>query len=264
MVGPPTFFLDLWRAPTFGPERVASLRLVSCGGTDVSEAFVHEAAGRLGCVVKRTYGSTEAPTVTTTPATEHGDPRAATTEGRPLPGVEVRTVAADGRPPPPGEPGELLVRGPELFAGYLDRAETDAALAPDGWFHTGDLARIDADGWVTVVGRVRDLIIRGGENLAPGAIEAVLEAHPDVTGAVVVGVPDRRLGERVGAAVTLAPGATLDLAACAAWFEREGAGRTLAPEHLVVLEALPRLASGKPDRAAVRARLATPSAGMDG
>lgn len=243
MIGPPTFFTALTEAPTFTSERVASLRLVSGGGAGMTPAFVERMSAALGARVKRTYGSTEAPTITTW---REGDPpeRAATTDGRPLDGVELRL----------GPTGELLVRGPELFAGYDDRAATAEALTPDGWFRTGDLATIDTDGWLTITGRLKDVIIRGGENIAPAEVEAVLEAHPAIRQAVAVGYPDERYGERV-AAVVVAEGA-VDLAAVQAWFAERGVARYKTPERVLQVDALPLLPAGKPDRAAVRALVA--------
>ena len=233
MVGPPTFFLGLMAA---GPPK--GLRLVSSGGAGVSPAFVDEATAALGCTVKRTYGSTEAPTVTTTYA---GDPpeRARATDGRPVGAAEVKVDAT----------GELLVRGPELFAGYADPDQTRPVMARGGWYRTGDLARID-DGWVTIVGRLKDVIIRGGENIAAAELEAVLEAHPSVRQAVAVGEPDDRLGERVVAVVVA--DAPFDLEECRRWFGERGVTRFKWPERVLTVRHLPLLASGKPDRSAVR------------
>lgn len=244
MVGPPTFFRHLMDAPGFTPERVRSLRLVSCGGAGVTAAFVEEAAARLGAVVKRSYGSTEAPTVT---SWAPGDPpgRAAHTDGRPIGAARVRL----------GDDGELWVRGPGLFAGYTDRAATAAAIHR-GWFRTGDLATID-DGWVTITGRTKAIIIRGGENVAVAEVEAVLAAHPRVRDAVVVGVPDPEMGERVGAFVVADEG--FDLAECRAWFAARGVARFKTPERLVRLARLPLLPNGKPDRRALLARLRRPA-----
>jgi acyl-CoA synthetase (AMP-forming)/AMP-acid ligase II len=252
MVGPPTFFLELIDAPSFAPERVSSLRIVSCGGTEVTAAFVEHAAARLGARVKRSYGSTETPTVATW---HHGDPpgRAATTDGRAVGDVELLVTApGTGAASPSGVPGELWVRGTEVFAGYLgvDAADTFTA---EGWYATGDLAVLDDEGWLTVVGRLGDLIIRGGENIAPVEVEAVLKAHPDVRKAVVVGLPDERLGEVVAAAVVA--DRPFELAACRAWFAERGVARFKAPAHLLRVAALPQLGSGKPDRRAVRALL---------
>jgi acyl-CoA synthetase (AMP-forming)/AMP-acid ligase II len=253
MIGPPTFFVTLMGAPGFDTHRVASLRLVSSGGAGVTPAFVVEASERLGARVKRTYGSTEAPTVTTSAAT---DPpaRARDTDGRAVGAARLRVSdPASGRPRPAGEVGELWLRGPELFAGYAEPAQTAAAVTR-GWFRTGDLATVDPEGWLTVVGRIKDIIIRGGENIAAADVEAVLEAHPDVAQAVAVGYPDARLGERVCAFVVTR--AEFDLDACRAWFEHEGVTRYKTPERVVRLAELPLLSAGKPDRAALRAQAA--------
>jgi cyclohexanecarboxylate-CoA ligase len=253
MVGPPAFFVSLMAEPGLTPAKVASLRLVSCGGAGVTPAFVRAASAGLGCVVKRSYGSTEAPTVTSS-TWEDDAGRAAETDGRPLGEAEVRVVdpsrAADAAS---GEVGEVWVRGPELFVGYDDPVATEAAFAPDGWFRTGDLGRLDAGGWLTVVGRLKDVIIRGGENIAASEVESVLEAHPAVRQAVVVGRADLRLGERVCAFVEADP--RFDLAACRAWFAERGITRFKWPEQVEVVDELPLLPAGKPDRAALRARL---------
>jgi cyclohexanecarboxylate-CoA ligase len=240
MIGPPTFFVSLMDARGFRPERVETLRLVSSGGAGVTPAFVDEAVARLGCVVKRTYGSTEAPTITTSQPGD--DPtRARDTDGRPTGTVELRLDATTG---------ELQVRGPELFSGYTDPAADVDAFTSDGWFRTGDLATIDSAGWLTIVGRIKDIIIRGGENIAAAEVESVLEAHPAVRQAVAVGEPDARLGERVVAfVVTDGP---FDLEACRSWFAAQGTARYKTPERVVVVDALPLLAAGKPDRAALR------------
>ena len=243
MVGPPTFFLGLMDHPEFAPARVDSLRLVSCGGAGVSPAFASRARAELGVVVKRAYGSTEAPTITTS---RHDDPpeRMVSTDGRPFGGSEIRV----------DETGELWLRGPELARGYLD-ADRTAEHFVDGWFRTGDLATID-DGWLTITGRLGDRIIRGGENISATEVEHHLEAHPAVRQAVVVAEPDPRLGERVAAFVVAPEG--FDLGRCRAWFEERGAARFTTPERLEIVDEMPLLASGKVDRAALAARLAPP------
>ena len=244
MVGPPTFFLGLRDAAGFRPERVASLRLISAGGAGVSTGFCRDTAEAFGATVKRTYGSTEAPTVATS---RHGDDpdRAWSTDGRAVEGVRFRT----------DERGELQVRGPELFVGYADPARTAEAVTDDGWFRTGDLATID-DGWIRITGRARDMIIRGGENVAPAEVEAHLEAHDAVARAVVVGRPDERMGERVCAFVVPAAGATFDLDDCRSWFAERGVARFKTPELVVTIDRLPVLASGKADRAGLARRAA--------
>jgi cyclohexanecarboxylate-CoA ligase len=251
MIGPPTFFVSLMESPGFGPERVTSLRLVSSGGAGVTPAFVADASERLRAVVKRTYGSTEAPTVTTSTP---GDPprQARDTDGRPVGSVQLRVSdPVTGQQRAVGDAGELWLRGPELFVGYAESAQTDAAITR-GWFRTGDLAAVDADGWLTVVGRMKDTIIRGGENIAAAEVEAVLEAHPDVVQAVAVGVPDARFGERVCAFVVARR--PFDLETCRSWFEHQGIARYKTPERVVRLDELPLLSAGKADRAALRAR----------
>jgi cyclohexanecarboxylate-CoA ligase len=229
MVGPPTFFVSMMQSPAFSPERVRSMRMISSGGAGVSEAFVAEARAAFGAQVKRTYGSTEAPTIIT--------------DGRPIGDVELRIDTN----------GELLVRGKEVFVGYLDAAQTAGAFTNDGWYRTGDVATIDADGRVEITGRIKDIIIRGGENISTSEVEATLEAHPDVRQAVAVGEPDELMGERVCAFVVAEPG--FDLDACRAWFERQGVAKFKTPERVVVVDAFPLLGSGKPDRAALRGRL---------
>jgi cyclohexanecarboxylate-CoA ligase len=251
MIGPPTFFVALMSATGFAPGRVESIRLISSGGAGVTAAFVERAGEEFGARVKRTYGSTEAPTITT--CTPRDPPqRARETDGRATGVAELRVSdPATGRTLPPGETGELWLRGPELFVGYADVSATCAAVER-GWFRTGDLATVDGEGWLTIVGRMKDVIIRGGENIAAAEVESILEAHPAVRQAAVVGEPDERLGERVCAfVVTSAP---FDLAACKAWFAQRAVAVFKTPERVVRLDELPLLAAGKPDRAALKRR----------
>lgn len=243
MIGPPTFFVSLMGAPGFSRAAVSSLRLISSGGAGVTPAFIDTASESLGCVVKRTYGSTEAPTITTSQPGDDPE-RARSTDGRPTGTVELRTDDVTG---------ELQVRGPELFVGYLDAEQTAAAFTDDGWFRTGDVGVID-EGWLTITGRIKDIIIRGGENIAVGEVEGVLEAHPAVRQAVAVGVPHERLGEQVVAYVLLVEGEAFDLEECRQWFATQGVARFKTPEHVVAIDEIPVLAAGKPDRAALRAR----------
>ena len=257
MIGPPTFFIGMLDTAGFSPAAVRSLRLISSGGAGVTPSFVEWASERYGCRVKRTYGSTEAPTVTTSGPDD--DPqRGATTDGRPVGEVELRISdpATGRRLRRAGTAGELWLRGPELFAGYADAAETRAAFTR-GWFRTGDLATVDAGGWLTIVGRMKDVIIRGGENIAAAEVEAVLEAHPAVRQAVAVGYPDPLMGERVAAFVVASEPFELD--ACRAWFAERGVARYKTPERVLTVPSFPTLAAGKPDRAALRALAAESS-----
>jgi cyclohexanecarboxylate-CoA ligase len=223
MVGPPTFFVAMMQASGFSPERVASIRLISSGGAGVTTSFVAAAGEAFGAQVKRTYGSTEAPTIIT--------------DGRPIGDVELRV----------NDNGELLVRDPGVALGYLDPAQTAEAWDADGWFHTGDLATID--GSIEIVGRLKDIIIRGGENVSVAEVEEILEAHPNVQQAVVVGDADELMGERVHAFVVAPAG--FDLDQCRAWFAERGIAKFKTPERVTVVETIPLLPTGKPDRAAL-------------
>jgi cyclohexanecarboxylate-CoA ligase len=251
MIGPPTLFLgmlDLGRVR----ERVPSLRVVSCGGMGVTPEFVDRARAGLGAQVKRTYGSTEAPTITTSTPTDPPE-RARDTDGRSVGAGEIRVVEpGTNRARRAGRPGEVLLRGPELFVGYGDEDQTRSALRR-GWFATGDLGVVDHDGWLTIVGRLKDVIIRSGENIAAAEVERVLEVHPSVRQAVAVGVPDDRVGERV-AAVVVGDG-SLDVEECRRWFADQGVARFKTPELVVHVEEIPLLGLGKPDRAALRSHV---------
>ena len=253
MVGPPPLFTGLMEAPRFTPERVASLRVVSTGAMGVSTAFVADAADRLGAQVKRSYGATEIPTITTADATDTAE-RGRETDGRALGVGRVRTVDPDtGRDVGPDERGEVWFEGPEMFAGYLDESANRSAMTGP-WFRTGDLGVLDEGGWLRIVGRLKDLIIRAGENISPPEVERVLHEHPAVRQAVVVGYPDERVGERV-AAFVVADG-TFGLDECRAWFAERGVARFKVPERVIALDAIPVLPAGKPDVAGLRARAA--------
>jgi acyl-CoA synthetase (AMP-forming)/AMP-acid ligase II len=207
-------------------------------------------------VVKRTYGSTEAPVVTTWHA---GDPpeRAGDADGRAAGEIQLRIVDPEsGRDRGLGEPGELWLRGPELFVGYVDPSRNHDAIVDD-WFRTGDVATLD-DGWLHIVGRIKDIIIRGGENISAAEVEGILESHPAVHQAVAVGYPDERLGERVCAFVVCDPGCTFDLEKSRTWFEQARVTRFKWPERVEVIDEMPVMAaSGKADRAELRRRAET-------
>jgi cyclohexanecarboxylate-CoA ligase len=252
LAGPPTFFVAM--AHALSGHDASSIRLISSGGASVTPAFVEDTARTFNCRVKRTYGSTEAPTVTTSTNDDAFD-KARDTDGRAVGLVELRVVDPEsGRGVRAGTSGELWVRGPEMFAGYADRAQTSSVIAPGGWFRTGDLATVDDEGWLCIVGRLKDVIIRGGENISASEVEAALEAHPGVRQAVVVGYPDPLMGERVAAfVVTSAP---FDLSECQRWFSARGLAKFKTPEQVITLDALPLMGSGKPDRVQLERRAA--------
>jgi acyl-CoA synthetase (AMP-forming)/AMP-acid ligase II len=251
MGAPPIFFSQMAGLSGFSRERVRALRLISTGGASVSPAFVDSTADAYGCRVKRTYGSTEAPTITTSGPTDPYE-RARDTDGHPVGDAEisVRDPTTGGRVGP-DQVGELWIRGPEMFAGYADAALTAAAIArPGGWYRSGDLGSLDAEGWLRVTGRLSDTIIRAGENISASEVEAVLEAHPAVRNAVAVPVADPQVGERVAAiVVTTGP---FDLEECRNWFAQRGITRFKTPELVIAIDSMPTLAAGKPDRAGLR------------
>jgi acyl-CoA synthetase (AMP-forming)/AMP-acid ligase II len=219
----------------------------------VTPEFIDAARQGLGATVKRTYGSTEAPTVTTSTAAD-GPDKARDTDGRSVGDAAIRVVdPLTGRGVPPGDQGEVLLRGPELFVGYGEASETAEAVRR-GWFATGDLGTLDADGWLTIVGRCKDVIIRAGENIASAEVERLLESYPGVRQAVVVGCPDERLGERVTAFVV--GDGRLDVQECRQWFSAQGVARFKTPELVVHVDEIPLLGIGKPDRSALKARAA--------
>ncbi|MGW6425104.1 AMP-binding protein [Nocardia sp. NPDC055053] len=211
-----------------------SLRVFACGGADVPPELVRQASGTLGCMVSRGYGSTEFPTATACNAHDPLDKRART-DGRPIGDAEVRL----------SEDGELQVRGPELFLGYLDSALNTDAFTPDGWLRTGDLAHIDADGYVEITGRQKDIIIRGGENISAKEIEDALFEHPRIRDVAVVSAPDPVLGERVCAVVVPTAGTTVTLPEVIEWLTDRRMTRQKLPESLLLLDELPRNPSGK-------------------
>jgi cyclohexanecarboxylate-CoA ligase len=258
MIGPPTMFTAVMEDAAFAPEKVASLRVISSGMMGVSPAFIAAASEGLGAIVKRSYGSTEAPTVST--CTNDDPPeRCRETDGRAVGDVVIRiTDPLSGRARRAGQEGEVWIRGPELFAGYSDAAETAASMHR-GWFRSGDLGVLDEQGWLAITGRIKELIIRGGENISSSEVERALELHPGIRQAVVVGRPDDRLGERVVAFVVGAVAGTdvIDVAECRRWFAEHGVARFKTPELVVQLDEVPLLAAGKPDRSALKARAAT-------
>ena len=268
MIGPPTMFTAVMEDADFAPSKVASLRVISSGMMGVSPAFIAAARQGLGAIVKRSYGSTEAPTVST--CTNDDPPeRCQETDGRAVGDVVIRiTDSVTGRARPTGQEGEVWIRGPELFAGYSDPAETAASMHR-GWFRSGDLGVLDDQGWLAITGRIKELIIRGGENISSSEVERALELHPGIKQAVVVGRPDERLGERVVAFVVAAGGTAsadgsggagsdvIDVAECRRWFAEHGVARFKTPELVVQLDEVPLLAAGKPDRTALKARAAT-------
>ena len=239
-----TFLQDLVEAAGGRPAGTHHFRRFGCGGAPVPPDLV-EAAGGVGITVLRLYGSTEM-LVATWNGPEATLAQRMQTDGTAMPHVEVEVRDDEGRPVPPGSPGEICGRGPNTCVGFFgDPERTAQTFTADGWVRSGDLATIDADGYLTVVGRKKEIIIRGGINIAPREIEDLLLTFPEVERAAVVGLPDPRLGERSCACVMLRPGLTVDLATTVARLRACGLATYKLPERLVLLDALPTTASGK-------------------
>lgn len=223
---------------------VSALRVFMCGGADMPPELIASASAALDCMVTRAYGSTECPSAT---GCNQDDPlsKRAHTDGRAMGAVQVRIVDESGSDAPTGAVGEVIVRGPELFVGYLDASLNDDAFTSDGWFRTGDIGRVDVDGYLEITGRRKDIIIRGGENISAKEIEDHLFGHPKIVDVAVVAAPDPVLGERICAVVVPAPGQTVTLAEVTEWLHAAKVAKQKLPERLIVLDELPRTPSGK-------------------
>jgi acyl-CoA synthetase (AMP-forming)/AMP-acid ligase II len=235
------------------------LRACTSGGTAKPAGLHRRVADELGGVgIVSSWGLTEFP-LATHGSPDDSDDELDRTEGRPGPRVRVKVVAADGSPCAPGAEGELLLHGPQLFAGYLDPELDAAAFDADGFFRTGDLGSVGPNGHVRIAGRRKDVVIRNAENISAVEVEEVLVTHPAVADVAVIGLPDPRTGERCCAVVVLAAGVAgpptlADLGAhCAA----AGLARHKAPEQLEIVDSLPRTGMGKVAKQPLRARFAT-------
>jgi long-chain acyl-CoA synthetase len=220
----------------------AQVRLAVSGATHLPVDVAHAMQERFRLPVHNGYGLTEASPVVTTTAVE-ATPRPGSV-GPPLPGVEVALLDTDGNPVLEGDPGTIAVRGANVFAGYWNDPEATAAVLVDGWLQTGDVAVADADGWLTLVDRAKDIIIVSGFNVYPGEVEEALRTHEDVEDVAVIGEPHPRTGETVVAYVVPRAGATPDPVELL-----RHAGRRLAryklPTRVEVVDALPRTLAGK-------------------
>ncbi|MFN2544007.1 MAG: AMP-binding protein [Actinomycetota bacterium] len=258
--GTPTFLQSLTAAADLERRDLSSFRLFSTGGANIPTEMIRDAAKRLGCVVKRAYGSTEVPTLTATRVDDPEDVRLET-DGRAIGPAEMRIVGTDGRDVAPGEEGEIRARSPEVFLGYRNTELDAESFEADGWYRTGDLGRVDAEGFLRVTGRLKDIIIRGGENISAKELEDLLFEDPRISDVAVVGIPDELLGERACAFVVPAEGATLSLDDVTFYLRSREIATQKLPERLELREALPKTASGKTVKAKLRDELARDSRG---
>jgi cyclohexanecarboxylate-CoA ligase len=255
-MGSTPFLTDLARTVAEG-EPVASLRTFLCAGAPIPGALVERARAALGASIVSAWGMTENGAVTTT-LPDDEETRASTTDGVPLPGVEVKVVDGLDAALPAGEIGRLLVRACSNFGGYLKRSQLNATDA-EGWFDTGDLARIDAQGYVRIAGRSKDVIIRGGENIPVVEIETLLYRHPAVSQVAIVAYPDERLGERACAVVVPREGQGFDKQAMVDFLKAQKVALQYIPERLLVRDALPATPSGKVQKFKLREMLQEPT-----
>jgi fatty-acyl-CoA synthase len=249
MFGVPAMFDQMARQPGWAEADLSSLRMLSCGGSPVPTPLI-EAYQARGLTFLQGYGMTEASPGVLFLDAEHAVSKAGSA-GVPHFFSDVRVVRPDLTAAAPGEPGEILVRGPHVMPGYWGLPDESAAAFADGWFRTGDAARTDEDGYVTIVDRLKDMIISGGENVYPAEVEDILLAHPGIVEAAVIGVPDDKWGEVGRAVVVPREGVELDPDEVLASL----AGRLAKykiPKSVVVVDALPRTASGKLLKARVR------------
>jgi len=249
------FLTDLSRAVAEAGGGVPSLRIFLCAGAPIPSPLVQQAQQTLGVKIISAWGMTENGAVTLT-RPEDDDERAVNTDGLPLPGVEVKVTDLDGHALPHGEPGQLYVRSCSNFGGYLKRPELNGTDR-DGWFDTGDVARMDERGYIRITGRSKDVIIRGGENIPVVEIEAMLYQHPAIAAVAVVGYSDERMGERACAVVVPKQGESLTLPELVTFLKAKQVAMQYIPERLELLEAMPATPSGKIQKFRLREQLRT-------
>jgi len=254
--GPPTIYHSLLDHPDSKRRDISSLRVAVTGAADIPVELIRRVREELPFErILTGYGLTEAGTVTGSMPDDDFE-HIATTVGVPWPGLEVRVVDDGGADVPVGEPGEVVVRGETVMREYLDDPEaTAAAIDADGWLHTGDLGTFDADGYLRIVGRIKDMFIVGGFNAYPAEIENLLLRHPRIAQVAVIGVPDERLGEVAKAFVVLDPGPPVDPTEIIEWARGEMANYKV-PREVEILDALPVNATGKVVKDELRARSA--------
>jgi long-chain acyl-CoA synthetase len=255
VTGVPTMLQALLDHPNAPKTDFSGLRYFMYGAAPMPPALVARAMKAIGCGFASTYGLTESSSVTYLAPGDHsasGDDRMRSV-GRPLPGVEIRIVGPNGAPAPVDEVGEITVRSPQIMLGYWNQPEATQAAFLDGWLRTGDAGALDADGYLHLKDRIKDMIVSGGENIYPAEIERVIFEHPAVHDVAVVGTPDDYWGETAKAFVVPKEGVTLTLEELRA-FAGARLARFKLPKQLELLPELPRTASGKVLKRALRDR----------
>ena len=244
------FLADLTHTPALADHNVGTLKTFLTAGAPIPRALVQEAKEQLGADILSCWGMTENGGVTVTRRDDQPQ-KVFETDGVPIAGMEVRVVGDDDAPLATGAEGRLQARGASSFVGYLKRPEA-FDHDEDGWFETGDLARMDADGYIRISGRNKDVIIRGGENIPVVEVEGLIYQHPAVQDVAIVAMPDPRLGERACAFVTLAPGTSLTQEEMIGFLLTQEMAKQYLPERLEILSEMPRTPSGKIQKFALR------------
>jgi fatty-acyl-CoA synthase len=246
MVGVPTMLIAMLEHQTFPATDLCSVKAICSGGSTVPAPLVKRFEHELGAPFNIVFGQTECSPVAAQTCTDDSIEDKAGTIGLPLPNMETKIVdPGSGETVPVGTIGEFCTRGYHVMLGYFEMPDaTAAAIDADGWLHTGDLCAMDARGYCTVEGRLKDMIIRGGENIYPRELEELLFKHPAVGEVAVIGIPHERWGEEVAAFIRPAPGATIDKEDLDAYM-RAALAPHKTPKHWFVMEAFPLTGSGK-------------------
>ncbi len=241
--------LDLERLEEYD---LTSFKKISAGGEASSPELVRKAYEKLGCTYINEFGMSEGLICRT--RLDDDIETICTTVGKPCcPYEEIKILDEGGRELPPDRDGELVTKGPGIFAGYLKNPEENRkSFTRDGFFRTGDQARIDSSGYLKITGRIKDLIIRGGENISPAQVEELVCSYPGVADAAVIGMPDKELGEKVCAYVRPVSGAKLDPEEIKKFMESRGASKLLIPERFECIDSIPMTQAGKHDKRALR------------
>lgn len=256
--GVPTMWNAMLHATgDYSPADFASLRLAASGGASLPGEVIRAFSDRFGCTILEGYGLTESTGAATyNPADRE---QRVGSVGAALPGTSIEVRDLDGKAVPADTVGEIFVRGPSIMKGYWNRPDATAAELPDGWLKTGDLGRVDADGYVYIVDRAKDLIIRGGYNVYPREVEEVLYQHPDIVEVAVIGLADDRYGEEVGAVVAATPGVELEPEKLRTW-AKERLSAYKVPHRFAFTDQLPKGATGKILKRAIDPNLFTDKA----
>lgn len=240
--GVPTMYAAILNHPDADSMDASSLRTCASGGSAMPLEVMRGFEDKFGCMILEGYGLSETSPVASFNMPDR--PRKPGTIGMAIPGCQMRCVDLDGREVTLGEVGEIAIRGDNVMKGYWGKPEATAEAIPDGWFRTGDLATMDDDGYFTIVDRKKDMILRGGMNVYPREVEELLYTHPDIVEAAVVGMPDPLLGEQVGAAVALRPGASVTPEEIVAW-SAERIAAYKYPRRVWIVDELPKGPTGK-------------------